>query len=58
MFTYRQNIILQKVQEHINSLRCMLDDIMYGQDHEKLTDNEFNRIRNAYNDICKAADDL
>ena len=58
MFTYRQQIILQKVQEHINSLRCMLDDMMYGQDHEKLTDNEFNRIRNAYNDICKAADEL
>lgn len=56
--TYRQEIILQKVREHINSLRVMLDDLMYGQDHEKLADKDFNKIRNAYNKICEANDDL
>ena len=58
MYTYRQQIILQKVQEHINSLRCMLDDMMYGHDSEKLSDYDRTRLRETYDLICQANDKL
>ena len=58
MYTYRQQIILQKVQEHINSLRCMLDDMMYGHDSETLSDSDRTRLKETYDLISQANDKL
>ena len=57
--TNRQEYILAKVREQINSIRMMLDDCMYSvQDRDQLSDKERSRIQEAYNYICKANDCL
>lgn len=54
--TSRQQYIMTKVQENINSLRSMLDDVMYHTD--PLPDNEQKKIREGYDLICQANDKL
>lgn len=57
--TYRQEIIMGKVREHIKDLRNMLDDLMYNNSgKEQLSDDEFRRAREAYDLICQANDKL
>jgi len=56
--TYRQEIILQKVREHIHDLRNMLDDLLYGQESNTLSDVDRRKIRDAYDLICNANDKL
>lgn len=52
--TARQKYIMTKVEEKIRELRVMLDDVMYRTD--KLSEEEYKRIREAYDHICEAAD--
>lgn len=47
---------MTKVQENINSLRVMLDDVMYH--NEPLPENEQKKIREGYDIICQANDKL
>lgn len=54
--TSRQQYIMAKVQENINSLRAMLDDVMYH--NEPLPENEQKKIREGYDLICQANDKL
>jgi len=54
--TSRQQYIMTKVQENINSLRAMLDDVMYHK--EPLPENEQKKIREGYDLICQANDKL
>ena len=54
--TDRQQYILRKAKENISELRNKLDDIMYRTD--LLPDNEYKKIREAYDLICKANDML
>ena len=54
--TSRQQYIMTKVQENINSLRAMLDDVMYH--NEPLTKKKKKKIREGYDLICQANDKL
>ena len=54
--TARQKYIIWKVLEQIDTIRCMLDDVMYRTD--KLSEEEHKRIREAYDLICQAKDRL
>jgi len=59
MLNYQQEIIIRKAREHIQDLRNMLDDLMYRRhDSHELSNEEFRKIRNAYDDICSANDNL
>ena len=54
--TPRQKFILEKTKEQIRVVRSMLDDIMYRTD--QLPDEEFKKVREAYDKICDANDVL
>lgn len=54
--TPRQEIYLTKVRALIADARTLLDDVMYHGD--PLPENEFRKIREAYDLICKANDKL
>ena len=54
--TARQKYIMMKAQEQFDGLRALLDDVMYRTDD--LPDEEFNKIRSAYNDLCAIHDRL
>ena len=50
---------MRKVREYIKDLRNMLDDLMYNNSgKEQLSDDEFRRVREAYDLICQANDKL
>lgn len=53
----REQIILNRVKEKITEIRGLLDFVMYGNDG-KITDEEFVRIKESYDLICKANDKL
>ena len=52
----RQIYIINKVREQISTLRSMLDDVMYRTD--QLPPDEFKRIRECYDKICEAGDNI
>lgn len=54
--TPRQEIMLNRVRALIADIRNVLDDIMYRSD--ALPQDEFSKIRQAYDLICKANDKL
>ena len=54
--TPRQEIMLSRVKALIADTRSVLDDIMYRSD--PLSDDEYNKIRDAYDFICNANDKL
>ena len=54
--TERQKIIMRKADERLNDLRSLLDEVMYRTDD--LSDEEYNKIRSAYNDLCAIHDRL
>ena len=54
--TPRQSYIMSKVKEKLNDLRFLLDDVMYRTDD--LSDDEFKKLRSAYDDICSINDRL
>lgn len=54
--THRQKQILYSAKNKIAEVRQWLDDIMYRTD--PLDDEEFKKIRDAYDLICKANDKL
>lgn len=54
--TETQKYIMTKVQEKLNDLRFLLDDLMYRTD--ELPEDEFNKLRSAYDDICSINDML
>ena len=57
--TTEQEMIIDKVRREIRTVRQMLDDVMYRNEwRDKLTENEFKRIREAYDLICAANDKL
>ena len=45
-----------KAKEQFDGLRSLLDDVMYRTDD--LSDEEYNKIRSAYNDLCAIHDRL
>jgi len=55
--TSRQAFILNKAREKITELRNMLDDVMYHTTPQ-LSDKEFHKVREAYDNICAANDKL
>ena len=54
--TTRQEYILAKAREQIRITRQMLDDVMYRTD--PLGEDEFKKVRKAYDKICEANDIL
>ena len=54
--TERQKIIMRKADERLNDLRSLLDEVMYRTD--ELPDDEFNKIRSAYDELCSIRDRL
>lgn len=46
-----------KVQEKISEIRTILDGLMYGQE-VPVSDKEYERIKKAYDLICKVNDAL
>ncbi len=54
--TPRQEIMLNRVRALIADARSVLDDVMYRSD--PLTNEEFSKIRESYDLICKANDKL
>ena len=55
--TQMQEYIINKAKEKINELRNMLDDVMYHTTPQ-LSDKEYHKIREAYDNICEANDKL
>lgn len=51
-----QQIILQKVGNKLKEARNMLDNVMYRM--MPLSDEEFKKVREAYDLICKSNDKL
>ena len=51
-----QQIQLDKVRNKLKEAREMLDDVMYRM--MLLSDNEFAKVRKAYNLVCEANDQL
>ena len=54
--TATQKGMLLDARSRIEGLRNLLDEMMYGQ--EQVDDNEYLRIREAYDLICQANDKL
>lgn len=54
--TVSQENYLSIVRKSIRDIRRILDGVMYGS--EPVTDDEFKRIRECYDFICKANDKL
>jgi len=54
--TPRQQYIMMKAKEQFDGLRSLLDDVMYRTD--ELPDEEFNKIRSAYDELCAIRDRL
>ena len=54
--TNRQERALQTVRAKIRDIRGLLDGVMYYSD--PLTDDEFKKVREAYDLVCKANDKL
>lgn len=54
--TTNQKYIMTKVKERINDLRFLLDEIMYRTGD--LPDDEYKKLRSAYDDICSINDRL
>ena len=46
--------LVNKVIEHLNASRQLLDNVMYCDD--SLSDEEYNRYRSCYDYICLALD--
>lgn len=47
---------LYEVEKNLNDCRRLLDEVMYYMD--RLPDNEYTKIRAAYDYICKALDQM
>lgn len=54
--TFRQEKAVEKAKEKIGEIRNLLDEVMYYSD--PIEDREFNKVREAYNLICSANDQL
>lgn len=54
--TFRQQKAIEKAKEKIEEIRNLLDEVMYYSD--PLGDKEFNKVREAYKNICAANDEL
>ena len=54
--TKQQQYTLQKVRDEITEIRGMLDSMMYGED--PIDDDDYSKLRSAYDLICQANDKL
>ena len=52
----KKDVYLSRVRERIKEIRQLLDAAMYGGD--ELPDEEYSKLREAYDLICKANDKL
>ena len=55
--TARQNLCISNAINHLDAARRLLDSAMYDQ-NDPMKEEEFKKVREAYNNLCNITDSI